>query len=450
MPEPEIWRDSVLSWISQKVSATAASAGDFIGNLPIVSDIWEYLNSGGPTEEELAEQRAYWRALSKLPLDQELFGMVVRKDSERDRGNIACARLPGLDVFFMDNWLEDIPRLQSGEPVTFKAGQSKNTGYRIRLNAYEIERLESDEPRARLTDWADLGYLPETLSTLAAMALKEDWKFKTNLNAHDSFPILRSYLFETYARLALERKIAFNESRQLACFDTGLVNKRLEPICGVFERRNDAQPLWVLRGFCSANDEGLGKWFESNFGPKPARAHYFDCPEDTLYNAQAEIPDLKLEHIIVERLHRWPKEFVRSHLPAGVKLGSTKQMSEQELQAYFGGIGKAIEADHVLYDTYIARLRRATELSVNRVVLNFRTAVPTYYPKFCKVQLLLPICLERDGEIDAALVLDKTPAGGYLGRTILTLDMAYKNSRLLCRPDSDWLSPLNITDDSSQ
>ena len=30
-------------------------------------------------------------------------------------------------------------------------------------------------------------------------------------------------------------------------------------------------------------------------------------------------------------------------------------------------------------------------------------------------------------------------SGAYQGQTILTLDLAYNNSRLVARPDSDWL-----------
>ena len=41
---------------------------------------------------------------------------------------------------------------------------------------------------------------------------------------------------------------------------------------------------------------------------------------------------------------------------------------------------------------------------------------------------------------DLALVAERVDAQKcYVVRTILTMDMAYKDARLICRPDSDWL-----------
>jgi hypothetical protein len=43
-----------------------------------------------------------------------------------------------------------------------------------------------------------------------------------------------------------------------------------------------------------------------------------------------------------------------------------------------------------------------------------------------------------------ALAVEKTASGSYLGHTMLPLDWAYKNARLVCRPDSDWLDTEEI------
>lgn len=54
---------------------------------------------------------------------------------------------------------------------------------------------------------------------------------------------------------------------------------------------------------------------------------------------------------------------------------------------------------------------------------------------------LLPLALMDDDKVDLALVVSRYESGnGYQGETVLTLDMAYKNSRLITRPDSDWLN----------
>jgi hypothetical protein len=56
------------------------------------------------------------------------------------------------------------------------------------------------------------------------------------------------------------------------------------------------------------------------------------------------------------------------------------------------------------------------------------------------MQLLLPVApLARD-QVELALAVDRLESV-YLGRTVLPLDWAYNNARLLTRPDSDWLRP---------
>ncbi|MGH9217047.1 MAG: DUF3825 domain-containing protein, partial [Acidimicrobiales bacterium] len=58
-----------------------------------------------------------------------------------------------------------------------------------------------------------------------------------------------------------------------------------------------------------------------------------------------------------------------------------------------------------------------------------------------KMQLLLPVTLLRRDHAELALAVDRLDSGVYLGRTVLTLDWAYNNARLLTRPDTDWLKP---------
>ena len=120
-------------------------------------------------------------------------------------------------------------------------------------------------------------------------------------------------------------------------------------------------------------------------------------------------------------------------------------MSPEGGKEYYKNLGSAIEADNRVYRRIIGRVKDAVDLSIKRVAWNYKTAIPTYYPRVRKLQLLLPLCLLTDERVDLALAIEKTPSGNYLGHTALPLDWAYKNARLVCRPDSDWLSPKNIT-----
>ena len=53
----------------------------------------------------------------------------------------------------------------------------------------------------------------------------------------------------------------------------------------------------------------------------------------------------------------------------------------------------------------------------------------------------MPLDLTGDGRADLALVVSGVGDRAYRGHTVLTLDMAYTNARLVARPDSDWLLP---------
>jgi hypothetical protein len=68
--------------------------------------------------------------------------------------------------------------------------------------------------------------------------------------------------------------------------------------------------------------------------------------------------------------------------------------------------------------------------------------VPQWCPKLGEAgaQFLLP--LDLTGEPGADLTLVVSAVGKYYrGHTVLTLDMAYTNARLVARPDSEWLKP---------
>lgn len=74
--------------------------------------------------------------------------------------------------------------------------------------------------------------------------------------------------------------------------------------------------------------------------------------------------------------------------------------------------------------------------------MHHKLAIPQYYTDKntgeSKIQLLLPLFLQCKDAADLALVVDKCEFN-YVGKTILTLEWAYVNSRRIVRPDVDWL-----------
>lgn len=94
------------------------------------------------------------------------------------------------------------------------------------------------------------------------------------------------------------------------------------------------------------------------------------------------------------------------------------------------------------------RIEDAVDLALKRVEWNYKTAIPMYFPTKNTGSLLLPLSLVDEDHVDLALVVERQASGAYQGQTILPLNLAYSNSRLVTRPDSDWLKTdvINATD----
>ncbi|MDC9721889.1 MAG: DUF3825 domain-containing protein, partial [Urechidicola sp.] len=77
----------------------------------------------------------------------------------------------------------------------------------------------------------------------------------------------------------------------------------------------------------------------------------------------------------------------------------------------------------------------------SRIRRNYKIAIPHWYEG--KIQLLLPLILTNDeGIADLALVVDRNDSRKlYKGKTILSMDMAYVDARLITKPADEWLNP---------
>lgn len=83
-------------------------------------------------------------------------------------------------------------------------------------------------------------------------------------------------------------------------------------------------------------------------------------------------------------------------------------------------------------------------MGVQRAIWNYKTAIPVYFPARDALSWLLPLALTPGSQADVALVVERFPNGNLEGHTVLDLDMAYTNARLVSKPESDWLSPAII------
>lgn len=289
-----------------------------------------------------------------------------------------------------------------------------------------------------LMQWAWMGDFRQVVNDLKNMALKERWFYKTQ-NPAFPFPILSKYLTYTFYRLSKEKgKIKITD--QYAAFNTGLVNNLYEPIYALFEKnRIQGKQEWYFHEFCISGVGKAGKILASNFNPLPERAHYFSNPTELIYDCNATEPQLNWNHIILDNVSRLPIDFLEENKPDNFLFRDTSRMNTIEKTQYYTDLATAIQNDSKKFRSIKNRFSDSLDLALKRVEWNFKTAIPMYYPSNNKMSLLLPLSLIDDEVIDLALVTERTPSGNYLGHTILPLDWAYSNARLITRPDSDWL-----------
>jgi Domain of unknown function (DUF3825) len=245
-----------------------------------------------------------------------------------------------------------------------------------------------------------------SLLTLAGLAQAEDWEYRNTASGRQ-LPILRNYVAYTFRRAYLQGRVpeVVQEAQRNSCFNTGLLTPHFERIFGYFvpQTRPEFPQRWFLEGFFRESDYRLMK-----FQRLPERATYFDEPADLLYDPRLDLR-IQYEHIVNDRLERFP---------------ASLQADER----------RRTEA-----------VRQAVSHARFRVEQNYKTAIPQYYwpaqEPAGHLQLLLPLCLEDVGRADLALSIDRV-GEVYRAATVLTLDMAYNNARLIARPDREWLEPV--------
>jgi hypothetical protein len=276
-------------------------------------------------------------------------------------------------------------------------------------NYKSLARRYKEQPVAEV--FAHLGYrgdVGESWDTpyekLALMAKKEEWNFRRNQfkRPGQSYPILTNYLNYTFLRLQELGRLIYSADGNRACFNTGLQTSSEKDIFATFFRNKQAaergQPAWNLYGFFDTYSEKL-----TGFAPLPEIATYIEDPADLVCDVSYQF-EVNYDHIFEDSNERLP-EILRDNRTLAIS---------------------AIQGSMQLLKQKIAR--------------NYKIAIPHWYEN--KIQILLPLNLTNEQEADLALVADKDKASKiYRIRTVLTMDMAYIDARLITRPDREWLNP---------
>ena len=246
---------------------------------------------------------------------------------------------------------------------------------------------------------------------LANMAQPEIWTYK-KIRETDPYRILRNYFFFTYNRLSEENKIITSEDKEYRCMNTGLLTIYDQEIIALFKKSSKKDGLpWYLVGFFKETD----KQFTMHFSQIPQLASYFDNVKDLIYDSSLELT-LKKEHIIDDNIERF------------IEAGYTdKRLINVLLDAAKGTLEK--------------KLKR-----------NFKLALPFYYHNTDtgenKIQLLAPLYFPG-APVKLALVMNKIKSDAneyYEGVTVLPVEWAYMNSRLIVKPDEEWARIMDEVD----
>jgi cold shock CspA family protein len=382
----------------------AGAEGVFVHRSDVQGPPGQSLIPTEPVEFDVVAGDRGPKASNVRRLEQRIRGDVLSWDDEKGWGWIDIG---GSTVFAHYSEIVGTGRrhLDAGEIVELAVGQGPKGLQAKRIvkdDRYPIERF-SNIDRLQSLPVTRSGDPESLLEKLACnMAQEEDWDYRQTDSKY-RFPILWSYLVYTFSRLEEQGKIAraaSSDGRDLAAFNTGLVTEKQEEIFAYFGRNSrfsESQrgivPEWNLLDFLKESDHRL-----TCFSPRPEIAHYFGDPSELLFDARIELR-LNIDHII-ENFRRFP-QFLQSNVYAMTNL-----------------------------------LEGARSIAIKRVRRNYKTAIPQFYGR--KIQLLLPLCLSSPERADLALVVSRENEV-YLGSTVLTLDMAYSNARLIARPDREWL-----------
>ena len=323
-------------------------------------------------------------------------------------------------------------------------GIKKNTRLLKQNAGYTDSNEESRIPS--IMQWAYFPDFPKAIQKLKELALKEKWYYK-HQNPNYPYPILTSYLKYTFVRLTYEHKII--ELENYAAFNTGLVNSLYDPIFALFEKnKNEGRQPWLFKYFCTAGENWAGKTLSAHFNPLPEKAKYFQTAGDYIYDGR-EKPQMDWEHIILENVGRLPIDFLLENKPSNFIFKDTVALNDDEKKAYFCSLANAIKADKIAYRSIKRSIDDALDIAIKRASWNYKTAIPVYFPTRNTTSLLLPLSLLDENSTDVALVIEKQLSGNYIGQTILPLEWAYSNARLITRPDSDWLVTELIHEDDN-
>lgn len=261
----------------------------------------------------------------------------------------------------------------------------------------------------------------EFLEDLADNTIPEKWTYSYHRSGIPH-PILKAYIENIFEKLKKEEnKILKSDDGNFIIFNSNLLDKYFHEIYIVAEVVNSDNEVSYRNPFRVKSLTDLIKLKFTVEGKQlkdakqlPEKPSFFRDINEVIFQTSWIIDRSfeKFEHIIEDRKDRFPPAY-------------QNKKNDELARSLDNAINYAIAIAH----------------------RNYKFIVPMYRPQFDKIQLLMPIYLSGSftEKPDFALILDPdTEHQIYTPQTILPLDAAYQNARLIAKPDEYWLNPDNI------
>lgn len=295
-------------------------------------------------------------------------------------------------------------RIELNEPVVFSLG--KNDKGKI---AEQIVIVDKRYPLEYFSVFTDFRMSLKELCNKAEDEKEWDYVKKPIRN----MPILFSYINQTFKQIEIQNKLQKGKSskdeKEYTYFNTGLVTPQQDELYGYFVKNSNYKPLdgWGIQ---------IPEWFFLEFETENSnyRRYFSNDAEIATYFKEAQVTDLIFDSTI-------------KVIPDKEHLVKRKLRIESEIIRNLDD------------DAFIEAIKESIVLAVKRIRRNYKTAIPHFYEG--KIQFLLPLCFKANkAEALGALVVNRNE-NIYEAHTILNLDQALNNARLLAKPDREWLNP---------
>ena len=203
-----------------------------------------------------------------------------------------------------------------------------------------------------------------------------------------------------------------NEERNMIIFNTGLINTYGKDIYLIVDIEKDRDGVHIVRTKLLPEK---GTLLELGFRRQdlvdmPTPICFYKSKGDLIFDGTEDDFDFgdsfRLKHILEDRRYRFPEKY-------------------------------ADTPDDVLADKLISSIKRAIKLSTR----DYKYVIPMYNLKASEMQFLMPLYLDKsiDDTPELVLVVGKSN-GFYKAYTVLDLDSAYLNARLISPLESNWLA----------